>query len=83
MYEKLLKHLQDFSASTIQDDAKFSYDVADAIEKLSVLVRVQKEVLDKSPRWIPVAKQLPKNAGVYLGKNQHFLWVFEESEQSH
>ena len=75
MYEELLKQLQDFAASAIQDDdAKFSYDVADAIEKLSVLVRVQKEkeMLDKFPRLIPVAERLPENAGAYLGQNQHY-----------
>ena len=79
----MLKQLQDFAASAIQDDdTEFSYDVADAIEKLSVLVRVQKEkeMLDKFPRLIPVAERLPENAGAYLGQNQHSLWVFEEPD---
>ena len=32
---------------------------ADAIEELGVVVRTQKAVLDKFPRWIPVTERLP------------------------
>ena len=35
-------------------------DAADAIEALSVVVRAQKAVLDKFPRWIPVTERLPE-----------------------
>lgn len=38
---------------------------ADAIEELSVVVRAQKAVLDKFPKWIPVTKRLPEE-GRYL-----------------
>jgi hypothetical protein len=33
---------------------------ADAIEELSAVVRAQKAVLEKFPRWIPVTEWLPK-----------------------
>ena len=33
---------------------------ADAIEELSVVMRAQKAVLDKFPRWIPVTERLPQ-----------------------
>ena len=33
---------------------------ADAIEELGVVVRTQKAVLDKFPRWIPVTERLPE-----------------------
>lgn len=46
---------------------------ADAIEELSVVVRAQKAVLDKFPRWIPVTERLPEEDGCYLVavKNDH------------
>lgn len=34
-------------------------EAADAIEELSVVVRAQKAVLDKFPKWIPVTEQTP------------------------
>ena len=40
--------------------AKLMYDAADAVEALSVVVRAQKAVLDKFPRWIPVTERLPE-----------------------
>lgn len=41
-------------------------EAADAIEELSVVVRAQKAVLDKFPRWIPVTERLPEHSGDYL-----------------
>lgn len=38
---------------------------ADAIENLSVVVRAQKAVLDKFPKWIPVTERLI-HSGLYL-----------------
>ena len=39
--------------------AKLYNEAADVIEELSVVVRAQKAVLDKFPRWIPVTERLP------------------------
>ena len=39
---------------------KLHKQAADAIEQLSVVVRAQKAVLDKFPRWIPVTERLPE-----------------------
>ena len=40
-------------------DGSISIEAADAIEELGVVVRTQKAVLDKFPRWIPVTERLP------------------------
>ena len=62
MYDELVKRLQDFAAGTMRDeDAQLAFDAADAIEELSVVVRAQKAVLDKFPRWIPVSERLPED----------------------
>jgi hypothetical protein len=54
------------------------YDqAANAIEELSVVVRAQKAVLDKSPRWIPVTERLPKRNGEYLVSGKDKVWVCE------
>lgn len=41
-------------------------EAADAIERLSAVVRAQKAVLEKFPRWIPVTERLPEKNGSYL-----------------
>lgn len=55
MYEELVRSLR------TDHDKYFARDMeaADAIEELSVVVRAQKAVLDKFPRWIPVTERLP------------------------
>lgn len=67
MYDELLKSLRE----QVKCDNKKLYPqgvpietllldlAADAIEELSVVVRAQRAVLDKFPRWIPVTEQKP------------------------
>lgn len=47
------------------------HEAADAIEALSVVVRAQKAVLDKFPRWIPATERLPSENGFYLCLYSH------------
>lgn len=63
MYDDLIKRLRQ-DAPTALANCDFDFvvgwieEAADAIEELSVIVRAQKAVLDKFPRWIPVSKKL-------------------------
>jgi hypothetical protein len=59
MYESLIASLRNVSEYD-SGYAKLMYDAADAVEALSVVVRAQKAVLDKFPRWIPVTERLPE-----------------------
>ncbi len=74
MYDELIKRLRNCISDTVEDCAGCPYqggykgtycmnglisEAADAIEELSVVVRAQKAVLDKFPRWIPVTERLP------------------------
>lgn len=70
MHDELIKRLRDAAKmsealavllpnSDGSATAKLYNEAADAIEELSVVVRAQKAVLDKFPRWIPVAERLP------------------------
>ena len=73
MYYKLIELLREVPDDW--PDAELHYQAADAIEELSVVVRAQKAVLDKFPRWIPVTERLPKEDGLYL---VWMLWPCDE-----
>jgi len=74
MYDELAKRLRDseheIDCSICDRDCCYPdgkvhgkciiIEASDAIEELSVVVRVQKAMLDKFPRWIPVTERLPK-----------------------
>lgn len=73
MYDELLKSLRE----QVKCDKKLYPQgvpietllldlAADAIEELSVVVRAQRTVLDKFPRWIPVTERLPEQGKRYL-----------------
>lgn len=68
MYDELVKELRHCATDPMHclscgEDkdgrcfARLMTQAADAIEELSVVVRAQKAVLDKFPRWIPVTEQ--------------------------
>ena len=84
MHKELIQRLRETSMDFGEADhvSVMLLEAADAIEELSVVVRAQKAVLDKFPRWISVAEQLPEKAGKYLvcgrwrGK-QAKIWVCE------
>ena len=76
MYDELIKRLRNCISDTVEDCAGCPYqggykgtycmnglisEAADAIEELSVVVRAQKAVLDKFPRWIPVTEDTPSD----------------------
>jgi len=63
MYDELVKRLR--NAAHLADKGlvilpSVCLDAADAIEELSVVVRAQKAVLEKFPKWIPVTERLPE-----------------------
>ena len=71
MYDDLIKRLRDAAKmsealavllphSEGNATAKLYNEASDTIEELSVVVRTQKAVLDKFPRWIPVTERLPE-----------------------
>ena len=64
MYEELLAKIYDLIPERREESqyytAKILEQAADVIEELSVVVRAQKAVLDKFPRWIPITERLPK-----------------------
>ena len=68
MYDELIKNLRN-EANEAPALSSIGYflmrQAADAIEELGVVVRTQKSVLDKFPRWIPVSERLPEN-GEYV-----------------
>ena len=63
MYDELIKNLRN-EANEAPALSSIGYflmrQAADAIEELGVVVRTQKAVLDKFPRWIPVTERLPE-----------------------
>lgn len=86
MYDELVKRMRNCTSDTVEDCAGCPYirgyngtycmnglvtEAADAIEALSVVVRAQKAVLDKFPRWIPVTERLPSENGFYLCLYNH------------
>ena len=71
MYDKLIRQLRNCAIESapckacdmVNDDSctdGLMKQAADAIEELSTVVRVQKAVLEKFPRWIPVTERLPE-----------------------
>lgn len=71
MYDKLIRQLRNCAIESapckacdmVNDDSctdGLMKQAADSIEELSTVVRVQKAVLEKFPRWIPVAERLPE-----------------------
>ena len=71
MYDELVNRLHRYSENCVayKLDADFAsavHEAAEAIEELSVVVRTQKAVLDKFPRWIPVSERLPEKEGSVL-----------------
>jgi len=74
MYDELIKRLRDseheIDCSLCDRDCCYPdgkvhgkciiIEAFDAIEELSVVVRAQKAVLEKFPRWIPVTERLPE-----------------------
>lgn len=72
MYDELIQRLH---RCAVHLPEKFSKNAelldvlmkaADAIEELSVVVRAQKAVLDKLPKWIPVTERLPDTIHEYV-----------------
>ena len=60
MYDELVKRLRSVKDSWQAEEESWMLQAADAIEELSTVVRVQKAVLEKFPRWIPVTERLPE-----------------------
>ena len=60
MYDELIKRLRSVKDSWQAEEESWMLQAADAIEELSAVVRVQKAVLEKFPRWIPVTERLPE-----------------------
>lgn len=84
MYDELIKRLRlQADAEKFYSGEPMLYDqAADAIEELSVVVRAQKAVLDKFPRWIPVTERLPEDGVFVLVCNDdgHMMIAKYESE---
>ena len=59
MYDDLVARLRSVKDSWQAEEESWMLQAADAIEELSTVVRVQKAVLEKFPRWIPVTERLP------------------------
>lgn len=77
MYDKLIRQLRNCAIESapckacdmVNDDSctdGLMKQAADALEELSAVVRVQKAVLEKFPRWIPVSDHLPEQQDEYL-----------------
>lgn len=64
MYDNFIKRLREveemLKMAQFKEAATLIEQSADAIEELSVIVRAQKAVLDKFPRWISVTERLPE-----------------------
>ena len=86
MYDELVKRLRDSAKmsealaillphSEGNATAKLYNEAADAIEELTVVVRAQKAVLEKFPKWIPVTERMPEEPGFYI--------VYTDSSYNH
>ena len=76
-YDELIKRLRDAEKmsealavllphSEGNATAKLYNEAADAIEELTVVVRAQKAVLEKFPKWISVTERLPEDGSDVL-----------------
>ena len=65
MYDDLIQKLRNAGKESFLF-GDLMQEAADIIEELSVVVRAQKAVLGKFPRWIPVTERLPEHHGHYL-----------------
>ena len=99
MYDELIKRLRNCTSDTAEGCAgcphqggyKGTYcingiisDAADSIEELSAVVRAQKAVLDKFPRWIPVTERLPEPYTwvlVFAGEHEVAVAAFYDGAQ--
>ncbi len=76
MYDDIVKRLRYAASYDERIVIETCKEAAEAIEELSVIVRAQKAVLDKFPRWIPVTEQLPEvhqEVFVYLWGSQPYI----------
>ncbi len=81
MYNELMKQLLDLAAEMNKaENALLIHDAVDAIDELNVIVRAQKAVLDKIPKWTPVTERSPKNAGKYLCRIKSFDGKFRYTD---
>lgn len=78
MYEELVNRLRE--APNDWPDANLHYEAANVIEELSVVVRAQKAVLDKFPRWISVTERLPeKGQNVLVANKRGKQWDIDKA----